>query len=234
MSDPAHIINSAWAALCARCPIYPDIEGWIAPGEAALLYHLAECVPPDSCIVEVGSYRGKSTVALALGATPPVEVWAFDPHTAAVGVSGGKYGPVDRLHFNRTLERTMTIGRVRPMACDSQMVARGWSIPISLCFIDGDHSAEGVQRDLDAWLPHIPPKGCLVLDDIDLPGPRAAFDRLLASGKWGQATRIGKMGAMVRLMPAAAVATVAPAPVAAPVTAAAPAPAPAPVVTGSK
>ena len=58
-----------------------ETPGWLSLDEAALLYHLARQTTTGS-IVEVGSYRGRSTVALAKGALAGGNrpVYAVDPH----------------------------------------------------------------------------------------------------------------------------------------------------------
>ena len=42
-----------------------DIEGWMTPGQAATLYDAAVRCPRDGRIVEIGSFRGRSTIVLA-------------------------------------------------------------------------------------------------------------------------------------------------------------------------
>jgi hypothetical protein len=55
--------------LIVRFKILPfySIEGWLKIEEAAALYRLARRLPPDSTIVEIGSWKGKSTYCLARG-----------------------------------------------------------------------------------------------------------------------------------------------------------------------
>jgi predicted O-methyltransferase YrrM len=60
----------------------------------ALNRYAAGCAGGD--IVEIGSFRGKSSVALAEGALrSTVRVFCIDPHTEFTGVYGGKFGPKD-------------------------------------------------------------------------------------------------------------------------------------------
>jgi hypothetical protein len=57
----------------------------------------------DGCIVEVGSYRGRPTAALALGSLSgfQVPVYAVDPQEEFKGIYGGQFGPEDRGAFFR-------------------------------------------------------------------------------------------------------------------------------------
>ena len=47
----------------------------------------------------------------------------------------------------------------------SAEVAAGWSRPVDLLFIDGDHSYEGVKRDWDLFVPFVKPFGIVVFHD---------------------------------------------------------------------
>src|SRR5881394_913757 len=60
------------------------VPGYLGENEARFLGVLAACTPADGAIVEIGSFKGKSTVVLAsvaahYGLGPVV---AIDPHTA--------------------------------------------------------------------------------------------------------------------------------------------------------
>jgi hypothetical protein len=69
----------------------------------------------------------------------------------------------------------------------SHDVARTWSLPVDLVFIDGDHSEAGCERDWLDWSPHVTPGGCVVFHDAradraggrGLPGPTAVVERHL-------------------------------------------------------
>ena len=82
------------------------VEGQISPAESLLLFQLASKVT-EGVILEVGSYRGRSTVALALGtrAGASLPVFAIEPHEPFQGALGGVFGPEDREHFFRNLLR---------------------------------------------------------------------------------------------------------------------------------
>jgi predicted O-methyltransferase YrrM len=59
------------------------VEGWLEPGEGRLLYRLAAEADPAGCIVEIGSWHGRSTIWLAAGAQAGrgARVVAIDPHS---------------------------------------------------------------------------------------------------------------------------------------------------------
>lgn len=62
------------------------IEGWQYRQDLALLYLLARDIRGSEAVLEIGSYRGLSTTALALGvrdAVTTTPLHAVDPHTPA-------------------------------------------------------------------------------------------------------------------------------------------------------
>jgi predicted O-methyltransferase YrrM len=173
----------------------PTIKGWLSPDAAALLYELAREVE-DGCIVEVGSYRGRSTVVLARGAAAGkgAPVYAVEPHEPFVGVLGGEFGPEDRAAFFRNMVRTGAYEQVRLLNTSSEILSPGWSEPVALLWLDGDHSYDGVKRDFDSWERHLLPDADLVLDDADDPelGPSRLVEELKARG-WEKAEEAGRV-----------------------------------------
>jgi len=198
----------AATGLIHRFPFFEEIGGWLSLPEGALLYDLASMVVPGNVIVEVGSYRGKSTTALALGARPGVRVYAFDPHEAHVGSNGGVYGPKDMLEFNRTMEKANTCATIFPMSCGTELVAASWKKPVQLAFIDGDHTYEGCRLDADGWIPHVVNGGYLVFDDVNLDGPGRVMKEVAELTDWTEIGVVGKVGFLRKTDPIAGAASV--------------------------
>jgi hypothetical protein len=172
-----------------------SIRGWLSPDAAVLLYELARRAE-GGCIVEVGSYRGRSTVVLARGAAAGhgVPVYAVEPHEPFIGVLGGEFGPKDRAAFFRNMVRTGAYEQVRLLNTSSEILSPGWSEPVALLWLDGDHSYAGVRRDYDSWERHLVPTCDLVLDDADDPklGPYRLVEELTA-GSWEKAGEAGRV-----------------------------------------
>jgi len=61
------------------------VEGWLARAEGKLLYRLAKRCTGRGVIVEIGSWKGKSTIWLASGsrAASRSKVHSIDPHTGS-------------------------------------------------------------------------------------------------------------------------------------------------------
>ena len=157
------------------------------------------------CIVEVGSYRGRSTVVLARGAAHGHEphVYAVEPHEPFVGPRGGEFGPEDRAAFFRNMIRTGAYLQVRLLNTSSEVVVLGWKEPVALLWLDGDHSYEGVRRDFEAWERHLLPDCDVVLDDVDDPtlGPARLVDELTQGG-WVETARMDRVVHLRRASPA--------------------------------
>ena len=176
-------------------------EGMVSMEEAETLYRLAG-EAEDGCIVEVGSFRGRSTVALALGSLNGhgVPVYAVEPHEEFEGMWGFRFGPEDRAAFYRNMLRTGCYQVVRLVNLSSEVVAPGWNRPISFLYIDGDHSYEGAKRDFGSWAPHVRSDGAIGFDDAANPnlGPYRLIQELVASGEYVEVESVGELRVLRR------------------------------------
>ena len=84
---------------------------------------------------------------------------------------------------------------MRLVNLSSEQVTPGWTRRVRLLWIDGDHSYEGVRRDLTAWQPFLLPECQIVFDDLINPdiGPRRLIDELIAGGNYKQVRQVGKI-----------------------------------------
>lgn len=180
---------------------FDQTEGMINLAEATLLYELAKACQ-DGCIVEVGSYRGRSAVALGRGSLDghKAPVYAIEPHEEFTGVLGGKFGPPDRAAFYTAMLATSCYHIVRLVNLSSELVAPGWNKKISLLFIDGDHSYIGVKRDFDCWSPHLTPGALIAFDDSTNPaiGPGQLIDELVKSNQFEQVKQVRNVTVITR------------------------------------
>ncbi len=153
-----HKLRRAAAIVAARySPATPaylrkimSVTGQLSVDECKLLYALASEVSAGS-VVEIGSYRGKSTTALALGSRDHagIPVYAIEPHEEFEGVLGGSFGPQDRVAFFKHMLRCGVCETIRLVNLPSEVAACGWAAPVSLLWIDGDHRYEGVKKDFE-------------------------------------------------------------------------------------
>ncbi|MGH7772394.1 MAG: class I SAM-dependent methyltransferase [Candidatus Binatia bacterium] len=134
------------------------VEGWLSEKEGPYLYSLAQLASKLGCIVEIGSWKGKSTIWLAKGsqAIGGEKVYAVDPHTPD--------GSSER-DFRENIKKAGVESIVVPMVMASIEVLQGWDKPIGLLWVDGDHKYRGVQSDFFGWYPHVVPGGVIALHD---------------------------------------------------------------------
>ncbi len=133
------------------------------------LYHYAKesALHGHGVVVEVGAYRGASTVALAMGLQDAGhgKVHSIDPHKNYRGVLGGVFSPDDHIAYEALLKRYGVESWVAHYCCESAACATSWTGAIDLIWLDGDHSYEGVAMDLKLWLSFLADGGILILDD---------------------------------------------------------------------
>jgi len=172
------------------------VEGWLAREEAALLMDLAAAVPARQAVVELGNYRGRSTVALALGVREGAgaQVWSVDPHLEFTGPRGGRFGRADQAHLYANLARTGVGAWVSVVGLDSRRVAATWDGPrVGLLFVDGDHRYEAVRADFEAWRPHLAPGARIAFDDCDFADVARFLAERCAAGELALRARAGKV-----------------------------------------
>lgn len=173
------------------------VEGMLSRAEIEALMDLAAEVRSPHCIVEVGSYRGRSATALALGARrgEGAPIFAIEPHECFTGVLGGEFGPPDRVAFFRNMLQAGVVEQVRLVNLSSEAVSPGWSRPIGLLWLDGDHTLEGVWRDFNAWFGHLSDDAVVAFHDAadQNLGPAKVIDTLLARGEFLRVVDVDQM-----------------------------------------
>jgi hypothetical protein len=145
-----------------------EIDGWMTERE---LRWLEARAAEHSVIVEVGSYLGRSTEALA-GGTRGVVI-AFDdwigPRDADLSdqVREGLYS-----RFCENMKPWLDHGRIIAVKRDHatatgyDVIPGGPGLRPDMVFIDGDHRYESVYRDIQLWLPRLAPLGLICGHDI--------------------------------------------------------------------
>jgi len=162
-----------------------SLSGLIPNEQGRMLSDYAAAVPSDQAIVEIGSYRGKSTCYLAYGAGPKgAKVYAIDPWDTAGNVDGthGFANPETFARFNANVRTMGYQDRIIPIKDFSTLVACRWhDLPVGLLYIDGDHKEESVRADYESWFPHLAPHATVIFDDLDTPrnpGVRIVVDQI--------------------------------------------------------
>lgn len=132
--------------------------------EGNLLYQLAKF--STGAIVEIGSWKGYSTIWLARGslAGNKSKVYAIDPHTGAA-IHKQMYGEVDTFNdFIKNIKDLEVDSVVIPLRMTSEQAVKKWDgSQIDLLWIDGDHMLP--DKDLEMWYPYVKFGGIIALHD---------------------------------------------------------------------
>lgn len=144
---------------------YPRANFGSGLGEGAwLLFGLVQAMRPAVC-VEIGSARGQSAcyIGMALKRLGHGHLYAIDPHEPTAWNDTAAVDTHDEMLRNlRASDVDDCVTIIRTYSSDA---SAGWTRPIDLLFIDGDHSHEGVKRDWDLFSPHVRDFGLVVFHD---------------------------------------------------------------------
>ena len=181
------------------------VEGWFSPEQVARVVERASQVPPTGRIVEIGSFRGRSMVAIARSAPVGVEIVAIDPH------AGNDRGPqeiegfedeaaVDSKVFLTNLERAGVRDRVTYVRKFSHDALDDVPGPIDLLHLDGAHRYKPASDDIATWGAKVVDGGSVLIhDSFSSVGVTLALATKLAfSGRWRYAGRSRSLAEYVR------------------------------------
>jgi predicted O-methyltransferase YrrM len=199
---------------------YADVaratKGFLPADEGEALYAAALTAAPGTWL-EVGTYCGKSTVHLGAAAREVgAQLVTLDHHRGSEENQPGwewhDASLVDphtgRLETLPSLRHTLWDAgldeAVSVLVATTQQVARWWTTPITLLFLDGNHTEEVAQHDYAAFSPHVVPGGLLAVHDVfDDPAeggrpPYNVVQRALQSGEFRQVSAQGSLRVLQR------------------------------------
>jgi glycosyltransferase involved in cell wall biosynthesis/predicted O-methyltransferase YrrM len=165
------------------------VEGWLSDDQAERLFVAGRSVTAGGRIVEIGSYRGRSTIVLAGAAADDVEVVAIDPH------AGNDRGPQeiegydreaeqDYRTFHDNLARAGVDDRVRHVRQPSQDALAEVSGDVDVLYVDGAHRYGPASDDIRRWGARVRPGGTMLIhDSFSSIGVTLAIGRLLLGSR---------------------------------------------------
>lgn len=147
-----------------------DVDGWMSPDQAERLYRAAAATRPGDVVVEIGSFRGRSTIVLASAVPDGVPVYAIDPH------AGNDRGPeeiegfqqeaaTDHEVFNANLAAAGVSRRVRHVRAFSNEAHGEVPGEIAVLYIDGAHRYAPARADIVEWGARVSPGGTMLIHD---------------------------------------------------------------------
>ena len=131
----------------------------------------------DQIFVEIGSFLGQSTAAMAYyieRSKKKIEFYAVDlfelsdfsdePHANIIEQHGGNFFKA----FTDNMEKARVSDYVKPMKMSSKEAASNFEDrSISFLMIDASHKYEDVVEDIEAWFPKLKLGGIISGDDYD-------------------------------------------------------------------
>ncbi|MEW9532714.1 class I SAM-dependent methyltransferase [Microbispora sp. NPDC049125] len=192
-------------------------KGFMPPAEGEALFEIACEYGSRGPICEIGTYCGKSAIYLGAGARLAGSVvFTVDHHRGSEEIQPGwehhdpelvdsRTGRMDSLPFFRdTVAAAGLEDEVVAIVGASATVARHWTTPLAVLFIDGGHSDEPVTADYEGWAPHVMPGGALVFHDIypdpadGGQAPYRVYLRALESGAFTEVRAVGSLRLLER------------------------------------
>ena len=165
------------------------VDGWLSGDQAARLYGAAAATDAGDQIVEIGSFRGRSTIILAVAVPDGVAIVAIDPH------AGNDRGPQeisgfeaqaagDHEVFTSNLAAAGVADRVRHVREFSDRAHDSITGDIAMLYIDGAHRYAPARSDVRAWGRRVQRGGSMLIhDSFSSVGVTAAIVRELMFGK---------------------------------------------------
>jgi predicted O-methyltransferase YrrM len=159
-----------------------SVPGWLTRLEGETLYELARYHAPVPTFVELGAWKGKSTIWLSKavedrreGRVFCVDMWNWTPNR------GLHHENEVYDEFQANLSRHGIKHLVEPMRGKTVNVSRKWPYrnPIGLLFIDASHRYSSVREDFEFWSPFVSVGGYIAFHDVGTwPGPTQLVSEL--------------------------------------------------------
>jgi hypothetical protein len=170
------------------------IKGKLYLGEPSLLFSFGKRCSGKGVIVEIGSYKGKSTMILARGSlfNSNSNVYAVDTFE---GTCEGKNKQDTFKDFKKSMDLAGVSNLVIPQKGFSSDISKKFNHLIEILFIDGDHTYEGVIQDIDNWTPKLISNGWVLFHDTSIQGVlKAVTEKVISSMDY---SHIGFMGSII-------------------------------------
>ena len=176
-----------------------QVEATILQREVPFLALLAAYPTSPGCVLEIGAFKGASTVVLSRAARAAGDecIWTVDPFTSPCETDPDLAGGSGYPEFLSNLEKTGEEPFVRAFQGFSRDLAKQWNQPIRLLWIDGDHTYRGTKQDFDLFSPFLSDGAIIAFHDVlaTQPGPcRVFLHEVLLSPEFGPCGLSGSIG----------------------------------------
>ena len=126
-----------------------NVEGWTSQKELNFLHNVAGEM---ETIVEIGSWKGRSTRALLSGTKGTV--YAVDHFLGSKGEEEQHKEAKEDVIYNQFLANNGQYKNLKVLRMSSAEAVKQFADKsVDMVFIDGEHTYEGVKEDIKLWLP---------------------------------------------------------------------------------
>jgi len=153
-------------------------EGFLSDSEGMTLYRLAKKCNGTGAIVEIGSWKGRSTIWIAFGSKdgPKKKVVAIDPHTGSPEMPPGH----SLAEFKANIKNAGVGDLVKPIVKTSEEAAASFKEKVGFIFIDGNHDYKYAKQDFGLWFPKVMEHGVMAFHDTNfVRGPKRVVNELV-------------------------------------------------------
>jgi len=174
------------------------MKGFLRIDEAEWLFNTTKQLPDDSIVLEIGALFGKSTCVLAFGCVGSSKhVFTIDPfiNTNTDLSIYWKEGESFFTIWQNNIKKNNLLEYISPLVGFSQDVAKMWSKPINLLFIDGSHYYKDVKADFDNFYPYVISGGIIAFHDVDSHGSHEGVVKVWEEKK-EKLIKLGKVNRM--------------------------------------
>lgn len=151
-----------------------DVEGFLIPGQEEYLFNKVKSLPDDAIIVEIGSHKGRSTVAMGYACKGTKrKIHCIDPW------------PNTFNEFISNIQKNKLEDFIIPVKGMSQDILKSrhnlvGEKEVDFVFIDGSHEHIDVLKDFELAYPLVKKNGWIALHDVieTWPGPERVWNEI--------------------------------------------------------
>ncbi|QLE54861.1 class I SAM-dependent methyltransferase [Nostoc sp. TCL26-01] len=162
--------------------VVTSIEGFMITGQEEYLFNKVKLLPEDAVIVEIGSFKGRSTVAMGYACI------GTNRRIYAIDTWDGNDSDFSERQFFEVWQENIKVNRLEeyifPLRGFSHDVLRNWyeltnNKTIDFIFIDGSHQYLDVLKDFEMSFPLVKNDGWIAFHDVvyTWPGSERAWHK---------------------------------------------------------
>ncbi len=175
-----------------------SVHGYLGEGAVRFLSLLAAYPTAKGEILEIGTFKGKSTIVLAKASRLAGSgiVHAVDPMIAPSETDPDLDEGSSFPEFEENIKAHGVGESIKLHQMRSEELAATWDKPLRLLWIDGDHTYKGAKLDFDCFKKHLSDGAIVAIDDVlhEFEGGLRVFvEDILLSPEFGACGVIGSL-----------------------------------------